>query len=276
MSINRIAMSMLMLCSTVVFMGCTPMNGGVINGVSISGLAHPPDRFCDSADGDQKRRCTSEYRASISYIPWQEQVGVFVTGNGQCGKLQVDFGDGSNVAEANNVDLTLGVLLPHTYSDWPGMKTVRAKGMVNCAGDRSLDIKVGSRPSGDVSYDLGFAPTRLICEPVPHVTKIRKGTGLRISTDGGKIDYGGGAEFDASGDPNAVVPAGYFFPAHRKHSLIYRIGRQLVQGEVGPVVFIAQETNWLDICINDNPNYLNDNYGGMLIHIEVNERSALP
>jgi hypothetical protein len=275
MNISRFAAPMLVLCSMFIVEGCT-VSSGVLNHISVSGLAHKPDQFCDSADGDQKRRCTEQHLASISFVPWKEQAGLLVTGNGHCGKLGVDFGDGSPVVEATNVDLINGVLVPHTYIDWPGMKTVKAKGIVDCLGELSLDIKVGSRPDGDHIYDLGFGPTGSICAQVPGVSRIRKGSGLRISTNGGTINYGGGAVFNASGDASAVVPPNYFFPTHRKHSLIYRIGSQLIQGEAGSVVVVAQETNWLDICINDNPDYLNDNSGAMGIRIEVNERSAVP
>jgi len=104
---------------------------------------------------------------------------------------------------------------------------------------------------------------------------LRKGTGIRIETDGRTFNYGQANQtYDASGDPSLPVPAGYPFPAMRKFSLVYRIGTQAIQGEAGSVVFVANQTGHLQVCVNDNPNFLSDNTGAMLITITVNERSA--
>jgi hypothetical protein len=104
---------------------------------------------------------------------------------------------------------------------------------------------------------------------------IRKGSGVRIVTDGHKINYGSNHIFDASGDPSSPTsPPSYIFPNHRKFSLVYRIGGQAIQGEAGPVIFIADNTAPLEVCANDNPSFLADNTGAMLITITVNERSA--
>ena len=37
---------------------------------------------------------------------------------------------------------------------------------------------------------------------------------------------------------------------------------------------MANQTGHLQVCVNDNPNFLSDNTGAMLITITVNERSA--
>ena len=53
------------------------------------------------------------------------------------------------------------------------------------------------------------------------------------------------------------------------------MGTQAIQGEAGPVVFVANQAAHLEVCVNDNPNYLADNTGAMLVTITVNERSAV-
>lgn len=116
-------------------------------------------------------------------------------------------------------------------------------------------------------------PPTTVCSTVP-MPPIRRGTGVRIATDGRTINYGGNQAFNASGDRAAPVPAGYLFPHRKKFSLVYRIGTQDVQGEAGPVTFVAGQTGPLEICTNDNPSLLADNVGGMLLTITVNERSA--
>jgi hypothetical protein len=163
----------------------------------------------------------------------------------------------------------------HTYNGWPGKKLVRVKGESGCVGNVTKEIAVGIGPTGREDYRLGFVPNSMICNPVPNMPPIRTGTGVRIETDGRTITYGqAGTTFNASGSPSLPVPPSYRFPDQRKYSLVYRIGSQLVQGEAGAVVFTANQTAPLEICVNDNPSFLTDNSGGMLITIMVNERSA--
>jgi hypothetical protein len=157
---------------------------------------------------------------------------------------------------------------------------VRVKGLRNCLADSSTEFSVGFEPDGREDLRSAFRPNSMQCNPVilntvpRNLPPIRKGSAVRIETDGARINYGGGNIFDASGDPSVPVPAGYLFPGHRKFSLVYRIGSQLIQGEAGPVIFRALQTGPLEICVNDNPGYLTDNTGGMLITIHMNESSA--
>jgi hypothetical protein len=104
---------------------------------------------------------------------------------------------------------------------------------------------------------------------------IRKGSGVRIETNGHTINYGSNQIFNASGNPSAPTPSGYLFPHRKKFSLVYRIGTKDFQGEAGPVAFVADQTAPLEICTNDNPSFLADNTGEMLVTINVNEASAI-
>ena len=104
---------------------------------------------------------------------------------------------------------------------------------------------------------------------------LRAGTGIRIETDGRTFNYGASNQtFDASGDRTTLAPPGYPFPGLRKFGLVYRIGTQVVQGEAGDVTFVANQNGFLEVCTNDNPMYLMDNTGIMLLTITVNERSG--
>jgi len=67
-----------------------------------------------------------------------------------------------------------------------------------------------------------------------------------------------------------VVPQGYLFPHRKKFSLVYKIGSTDSQGETGPVHFQATQTGPLEICTNDNPSYIADNNGAMMLTITVN------
>ena len=104
--------------------------------------------------------------------------------------------------------------------------------------------------------------------------RLRKGSLVRITTNGMTINYGANKVFNASGDPSSPVPSGYLFPYQRKHSVVYRVGTQLIQGEAGRVIFRVEQTNQLEVCVNDNPTYLTDNTGEMRFDITVNETSA--
>jgi hypothetical protein len=174
----------------------------------------------------------------------------------------------------------------HTYAGWPGKKLVHVKGVNGCLGDVSKEITVGIGPDGREDFALGLCfgprcslplPTTSVCNivtPTHPMPPIRTGTGVRIQTDGGTIDYGSGQIFNASGNAAVPTPAGYLFPNRKKFSLVYRIGSDDFQGEAGPVTFTPTQTAGLEVCANDNPSLLADNAGSMLLTITVNERSA--
>ena len=176
----------------------------------------------------------------------------------------------------------------HTYTGWPGKKLVRVKGDAGCIGDVSTEITVGIGPDGHEDFNLGIclgprcppgsSVVTMVCNPVRNssgaMMLVRQGTGVRITTNGHTINYGSNQVFNASGDASAQTPLGYDFPHRRKFSLVYRIGTKDYQGEAGPVRFVANQTAPLEICTNDNPAFLSDNDGDMLLTITVNERSA--
>ena len=256
--------------------GIPTINAPFVAAVSFTDRSQAPNVFCDGLDKAERARCTPELLESLRYAEIGKTIGVVPTmgGSGYCESVSVDFGDGTPPARRAYFDVNSNVRVPHTYNGWPGKKLVRIKGDGNCGGDVKKEITVGFAPDGHTEYRLGFMPNGQICNAVPNMPSLRRGSMARIKTNGMTIDYGGNKVFDASGDPSSPVPAGYLFPDHRKYSIVYRVGTQLIQGEAGVVIFRVNQTDRLEICVNDNPGYLTDNSGGMRLDIAVNEISA--
>ena len=243
--------------------------------VSFSFRSQKPNVFCDGLEA-AAGQCTPELLESLKYAEIGKSIDVLpmMSGSGYCEAVSVDFGDGTPPVRLSYFDVTSYVSAPHTYNGWPGQKLVRLKGIGNCGGDVKKEITVGFAPDGGTDFRLGFVPNSEICNLVPNMPRLRKGTLVGITTNGMTINYGANQVFNASGDPSSPVPPGYLFPDQRKHSVVYRVGPQLVQGEAGRVIFRVEQTDQLEICVNDNPAYLTDNTGGMRFDITVNETSA--
>lgn len=280
----RIAKPRLYAISIVALLlnGCQ-VTGGFISSANFAALDYKPDPVCDSTDPAVRQNCTSERKQSLAFAPLSDNkvtpqdysvdtVYLELGGSGTCDELSVDYGDGTALQTYSNTRLP--AQLTHTFFGWPGTKTARITGIRNCSGSRSTQVLVGYKPNGRDTYKLRYYPTRTVCNAVPDVPPVRIGSTLRISTDGTKIKYGL-PQFDASGEPGTSAPPAFAFPGLRNYSLVYVIGTQRQQGEAGSVIFRANQTGPLQICVNDNPGDLGDNSGvGMLIEIGINEGSA--
>lgn len=248
-----------------------------VAGVSFSDRSQEPNEFCDALDAPLRARCTPELLESLKFVEIGKTIGVVPTmgGSGNCEAVSVNFGDGTPPTRLTYFDVNSNIRAPHIYNGWPGRKLVHLKGDGNCGGDVKKEITVGFAPAGRAEFRLGFMPNSQICNQAePNMPALRKGSTVRIRTNGGTINYGGNKIFNASGDPSSPVPPGYLFPDHRKHSIVYRVGTQAVQGEAGAVIFRVEQAGRLELCVNDNPGYLTDNTGGMRFDITVNEISA--
>lgn len=281
----------ILLLAAVLGLGaCTGTGTGttnIITDMSIGGRSSRPSACYSAGDGRPPvKNCTEAEKEALRFAEVGKVITVYPEGQGRCAQATVDFGDGSamtfsNVAPQSGTSLHTWAAT-HTYAGWPGKKLMRVKGDSGCLGNVTKDVTVGIGPDGREDFRLGFCaggpgcstPPTTVCSAVP-MPPIRKGTGVRVEADGSMINYGGNQAFSAGGDRTAPVPAGYLFPHRKKFSLVYRIGTQDVQGEVGPVTFVAGQTGPLEICTNDNPSLLSDNVGGVLLTITVNERSAL-
>lgn len=277
---------MICLITVLVLLSCTP-SGGFISDAKFTStnLAHKPDPVCDSTDPTINQDCTPERRDSLAFAPigdpifahdgTTDTVLLEIDGSGTCGQINIDWDDGTPIETFLDVRIFNGRQFSHTFTGWPGTKIVHINAVQNCTGSRTAEVRVGYKPDGRDVYRLRFYPNLSVCNQIPNMPPLRTGTTVRIATDGTTIQYGLPV-FDASGDTSAVTPANFPFPGRRMLSLVYRVGMLDVQGEAGPVIFRVTETAPLEVCVNDHPNDLADNRGGMLIEVTVNEGSAIP
>lgn len=213
-----------------------PLAVGTVTGISFEGFMLPPNEFCDSADPVKREACTPALKNAIQFAPFGQRIDFVVQGSGTCEKAILDFGDGDRLSLLNVSSWPFRD--SHAYFGWGGPKHIRVLGTVNCLGDVKSSLRVGHAPGGDPTYVLAFRPNLSVCNAVPHVRRVRAGSVLRIAANGTKIRYGI-PEFDASGDRSAAAPTTFAFPGMRPFSLVYRIGTDVFQGEVGPVVMRA-------------------------------------
>lgn len=246
---------------------------GCIESIHIQGESTPLE--CRDASG-VLRACTDSDRFVVN----GGAIALTPQGTGTCGQMSIDFGDGTPPVTVSSYTLnptSIAAVANHTYQGWPGTKTIRVRGVTDCSGDVTRTVNVRMAPN-TIGFRLGLRqPNVAQCNViVPNTPPIRAGSTVKIETDGRTMDYGpkpGGGRhvFNASGDPAAVVPPGYLFQRRKKFSLVYKIGSTDFQGETGPVFFQATQTGPLEICTNDNPSYLADNSGAMMLTITVND-----
>jgi hypothetical protein len=197
-----------------------------------------------------------------------------VLGDGVCGKVRIDFGDGSAPADVANYDFANTPAVTHTYTGWGGKKTVKAGSLENCVGTAQKIFSVAP-----VVFSVGYKqPRPSACDPVPNQPPLRKNTKVHITTNPDpnvRIDFGcpfGNCVYDADGMNSTVpLPPGYPFPALRPLSLVLRVGSQAVQGGTD-VTFTTTQAGLLEICVNDYN--LSDNTGAWGVFIEVDDSAA--
>lgn len=272
----RLASLPVLACLLCTLQACTPtpLASGTVTGITFEGRMQPPNEFCDSHDPVKLAACTPELKNAIQFAPLTQRIDFVIQGSGTCEKATLDFGDGDTLALLNVS--TWPFRDNHTYFGWGGLKNIRVLGQVNCLGDVKSSLNVGHAPDGRSTYILDFVPTTSVCNAVPNVRSVRAGSVLRIEANGTKIKYGI-PEFDASGDRSVAAPTTFAFPAFRPFSLVYKIGTDTFQGEVGPVVIRATQTAPLEICVNDHPAQLNDNSSqGVRIDISIAEAPSIP
>lgn len=247
---------------------------GRVTGIAFENRLQPPNEFCDSTDPAKRAACTPELINAIQFAPLEQRVGFVFSGGGTCEQAIVDFGDGDTVKLFNVSSWPHRET--HFYSGWGGVKNIGLKGLVNCVGDVTTPLKVGHAPDGRETYLLAFRPNLSVCNQVPNVRSVRAGSVVRLEANGTKIKYGI-PEFDASGDRSATAPSTFSFPNMRPFSLVYKIGTDTFQGEVGRVIIRASQTGPLEICVNDHPAQLSDNLSaGVRIEISIAEAASVP
>lgn len=213
-----------------------------------------------------------------------EPVTYRVDGLDKCALVRLKFGDGS--ASEDSVDFGPSGATPwkvsHTYTGWPGPKTVTAEGVTNCTGTATQRV-IALMPTGDPAQPLAgdfrvafFAP-RTPCAPVPSAPPLRQNSKVRVMTNPDpnvKVNFGcwfGGCIYDADGKPGSAAGGNFPFPGLREFSLVLRIGTQVVQGGTD-TSFTVNQSGPLELCMNDD--ILADNTGAWGVFLFVDESSA--
>ena len=214
--------------------------------------------------------------------PIQAMIG----GVGECTLFRVHWGDGQST-DVVNTDLgnypanAKFAFVSHTYTGWPGTKRVTVEGVTNCAGTANADFMLAHEISPtarrtDTPIVL-LQPVTTTCTPVPNKPPLRPNTIVTIMADPSlpATNYGCflGIDciFGADGQPGSSAPTSFPFAGLRKYSMVLRVGGDLFQGGLN-ANFTTTHPGALEICVNDD--ILNDNKGGWLVNIEVDERAA--
>ena len=131
-----------------------------------------------------------------------------LAGDGVCGKVSIDFGDGTPPAEIANYDFSNAPPVNHVYAGWPGKKTVKTGSLENCVGNPQKVVSVGP-PLTVVAYRL---PRPSACDAIPNKPPLRVGTIVHMTTNPDpniRIKFGcsfNGCIYDADGkNPSSAV-----------------------------------------------------------------------
>jgi hypothetical protein len=196
-----------------------------------------------------------------------------LAGDGVCGKVSIDFGDGTPPAIVSNYDFSNIPQVDHLYTGWPGKKTVKAGSVENCVGSPQIIFTVGP-PVLNVGY---AQPRPLACDPIPNKPPLRAGTKVHMKTNPNpnvKINFGcsfNGCIYDADGKNPSTAAAPFPFLGLREYSMVMRVGTQVVQGGTD-VTFTTNQAGPLEICVNDDS--LSNNTGAWGLIIDVDESGA--
>ena len=196
-----------------------------------------------------------------------------LAGDGVCGKVSIDFGDGTPPAIVANYDFSNTPQVDHLYTGWPGRKTVKAGSVENCVGSPQMIFTIGP-PVLNVGY---MQPRPSACDPITNKPPLRAGTIVHMKTNSNpnvKINFGcsfNGCIYDADGRNPSSAIAPFPFPGLREYSMVMRVGTQVVQGGTD-VTFTTNQAGPLEVCVNDDS--LSNNTGAWGLLIEVDESGA--
>jgi hypothetical protein len=196
--------------------------------------------------------------------------GFRLQGDGVCGKISIDFGDGTAPKEVADYDFSAPSTIAHQYKGWGGKKTVKVGSVEQCTGTAQMTFEPPNLPH---PFNLGYAqPRPTACDPVPNMPALRKNTVVKITTGPTVIDFGlGGGVWNANGRNDIVTDPSLPGPGMRALSLIVKVGTQTVQGGVN-FTFTTNQAGILQVCVNDSN--LSDNSGAWGLIIDVDESAA--
>lgn len=158
---------------------------------------------------------------SVALAPGQtpmldQPVDVIVSGSGMCTILDVNWGDEGSLSHTyNNLDLSAGAHLTHTYSGWPGGKTVTVKAQYQCTG--SAQTRFATQPE-TVSLAWRRDPNgnRGTCVEYPGMPQLSKNSTVRITSPASPlVNFGcpfNGCIYDADGRAGSSAASPFLFP----------------------------------------------------------------
>ncbi len=229
-----------------------------------------------------------------------ERVNLYVTGTGQCDTVRLNFGTdlggGERVfisdADFTNVQTVNSFAYPSVV--WRGVRAVTVegvddRGVVNakaCTGFATKNIFVtGPAPTRSHFGEYGVHIFNSACvqqSPPLTMPRLRKNTEVRIKVDAPDPTspvyrlnevYRGGTGYTADGDGVVAGPS-FPFEEMSRYSIVFKVGTQRIQGQVGTTFFQTNQAGQLEFCVNtDNASGEN---GTFMFEIAVNESNASP
>src|SRR5256885_5775159 len=151
-----------------------------------------------------------------------------VSGLGTCREMTVDWGDDAPATHMTFVDLTAHSTVSHTYSGWPGGKTVTAQAVAGCEGKVNTRFKI--EPA---VFKVGWNrdPNRNVntCVATPGRPALASMSLVHIVSPGSPVvNFGcpfGGCVYDADGKAGSTAAAPFPFPGDPAFSLPLRGGK---------------------------------------------------
>jgi hypothetical protein len=249
-----------LLLAAVVLAGCN--SGG------ITGIEHVEWPVNDYLSPDVKHELREENKIKLG-----ETDEFRVSGQGVCGRIRVDFGDGAST-ELANADFSHDVQVSHSYTGWGGPKTIRAETVENCIGQASNAIHVEPEMK---RFGIQMPGSGTACTIAPNVPPVRAGSVVRIDAIGSPPPQarfgcvGGICNWQGIDGSQTIAGSSFPFPGMREYSLVLRIGTKAYQGGDG-ASFVADNTGPLELCVNDS--VFSDNAGAWGVGVTVDESNA--
>jgi hypothetical protein len=219
---------------------------------------------------------------SVALAPGQtptvgQLIDVVVSGSGTCTILDVNWGDEGNLFHSyNNLDLGAGAHLTHTYTGWPGGKTVTVKAQYQCDG--SARTRFTTAPAtASLAWNREPNGSRATCVQFPGMPPLHQQSFVHITAPPTPfINFGCDFEackFDPDGRPgSSSVSPPFLFQGFREYSLVLRInddGAQF-QGGKSAAPFLVPDGGDLNFCMNTDRPDANIG-GGWEVDVQVDE-----
>lgn len=191
--------------------------------------------------------------------------------------VSIDWGDGSNPDSAV-ANFAANHSVSHTFSGWPGGKTVTVHGTTgglhDCIG--SVRKRFTIEPS---VVSIGFAhgsheKEQLCFVPKPSLPGLAAMSLVHITSPGDpQVNFGcsnNGCIYDADGKPGSVAAPPFPFLGLREYSLVMRVGQKVFQGGKSAAPFTVPNGGTLEFC--QNTDKLGNNItGGWEVDVEVDQ-----